>query len=157
MEEFQCSKAIAERQIHPPGVRRVDQPGFIAFHCKSDGGSKGYGVQSISIAVEIHFGDRKGIKNSEIGSAAGDGFVLRSIHKDLLSLKRSGHWDKILNAVGTCHGAAHPAAVKPLMENVPVGIGTDISGLWMPAVSEIVCGEQVKIVHDGHQVRGSDS
>ena len=38
------------------------------------------------------------------------------------------------------------------MENVTISIGTDIPGLRVLTVSKVIRGEQVKVVHDGHQV-----
>ena len=135
----------------------VNQPHFKTFHGKSGGRAHRNGVQPIGVTVEIHFHNGAGIKNTEVGAATGDGFILGPVHKYFPSFKRSGQRYEILDSVRAGHRAAHPAAVKAGIKKMAIGLLTQIGCLRMRPVSKIVGWQQIMVIHYGDQMGCSDA
>ncbi len=128
VDQFQGIKTVAETQIHSAGMPSGEKIVFKAFHDKSDGGPHGNGIHSIGIAVEIDFQNGMGIKNPQVGTASGNGFIFRTVYKDFGTLIRAGEGGEIFDAVGTGHCTPAPAPVKTLVKDMLIHIFADHSG-----------------------------
>ncbi len=157
VNQLQGIEAVAEREVHAAGVVRIDQSPFKTFHDEGDAGSHADGIQAVGIAVKVDLQNGEGIENPQVGTAAGNGFIFGPIHEYPLPFIRAGERHEILDPVGAGHGAAFPAAIKSRIEELCKNLPADERRPWVGSVLEVVGGQQVKIVHDGHQVGGANA
>ena len=68
----------------------------------------------------------------------------------------TGGGHKVLHPVGAGQRAAHPAPVITLVKERPVDLHAHVGGLGMLAVSEVVGGQKIVVVHDGHEMGSAD-
>jgi hypothetical protein len=133
-----------------------DQPELEALRGEGERGAHRYRVQPVGVAVKVELDHRVRVEDSEVGSAAGDGFVLGPVDKHLHARVGPAQRDKVPDPVGAGHGAAHPAAVEAGVEEAPEDGLTEVRGLAVAAEAEVVSRQEIVVVHDGDQVGRAD-
>ena len=97
-----------------------------------------------------------GVEDTTVAPASRDGLVFRAIHEDLGAFVRARGRNEIFHTVCTGDAAADPAAVETLVELLAVHLRSHLHRVRVASVLIIVRGKEVVIVHDGHQMGGSD-
>ena len=158
VHQFLLSPAVAPAHIQTFGIVKVDETAVEHLVGKGGHGTHGNGADAVSIAVEVGFHYPVRIEDAAVGAQAGSVLIFGAVDANALSLVRTGLGREFGAGLGAAHGAAVPAAVRYVLQQVKFAehVSGDLLGFRMHAVTVVHDGQQVVSVHNVDDVSGTD-